>query len=108
MPGRRPGRPQLGDHPEEARRLSAGVLRLRPGKGCALPGGAPGTEVAGLHIFYRAFIYLQFGLATAMAQIPAVLDDVARTLEAEGVSSFVKSFEELLATLRQRAEELRA
>lgn len=44
----------------------------------------------------------------ALASVGIDLDDVAKTLEAEGVSSFVKSFEELLATLRQRAEELRA
>ncbi len=39
----------------------------------AMTGGASGTEVAGLHIFYRAFIYLQFGPATAMAWILAFM-----------------------------------
>ena len=35
----------------------------------AMTGGgfANGTEVSGLHIFYKAFIYLKFGPATAMA-----------------------------------------
>ncbi len=33
----------------------------------AMTGGGANTEVAGLHIFYKAFIYLQFGPATAMA-----------------------------------------
>ena len=33
----------------------------------AMTGGGYGTEVAGLHIFYKAFIYLKFGPATAMA-----------------------------------------
>jgi len=33
----------------------------------AMTGGAHGTEVVGLHIFYRAFMYLNFGEATAMA-----------------------------------------
>ncbi len=32
-----------------------------------LTGGTAGTEVAGLHIWYRAFTFLQFGPATAMA-----------------------------------------
>ena len=31
--------------------------------------GQAGTEVAGLHIFYKAFVYLKFGPATAMAWI---------------------------------------
>lgn len=35
----------------------------------AMTGGGYGTEVAGLHIFYRAFIYLKFGPATAMAWV---------------------------------------
>ena len=34
------------------------------------------------------------------------MEDVARTLEAEGVASFVKSFEELLATLQSRVSEI--
>ena len=33
----------------------------------AMTGGASETEVAGLHIFYQAFIHLRFGPATAMA-----------------------------------------
>jgi len=33
----------------------------------AMTGGGYDTEVAGLHIFYRAFIFLKFGPATAMA-----------------------------------------
>lgn len=33
----------------------------------AMTGGAAGTEVAELHIFYKAFVFLQFGPATAMA-----------------------------------------
>ncbi|HEX9258152.1 MAG TPA: transaldolase, partial [Acidimicrobiales bacterium] len=36
------------------------------------------------------------------------LDDVARVLETEGVSSFMKSFDELLGALDQKAAELRA
>ena len=35
----------------------------------AMTGGGSGTEVAGLHIFYRAFIFLKFGPATAMAWV---------------------------------------
>jgi ABC-type sugar transport system permease subunit/ABC-type glycerol-3-phosphate transport system substrate-binding protein len=33
----------------------------------AMTGGQAGTNVAGLEIFYRAFLYLKFGPATAMA-----------------------------------------
>ncbi len=33
----------------------------------AMTGGAADTEIAGLHIWYKAFTYLQFGPATAMA-----------------------------------------
>ncbi|MDP6505097.1 MAG: sugar ABC transporter permease, partial [Planctomycetota bacterium] len=32
-----------------------------------MTGGGANTEVTGLHIFYKAFIYLKFGPATAMA-----------------------------------------
>ncbi|MBU1908917.1 MAG: ABC transporter permease subunit, partial [Verrucomicrobia bacterium] len=39
----------------------------------AMTGGAAGTEVAGLHIFYKAFIFLQFGPATAMAWMLGLL-----------------------------------
>lgn len=35
----------------------------------AMTGGAKGTEVAGLHIFYKAYMYLKFGPATAMAWV---------------------------------------
>jgi multiple sugar transport system permease protein len=35
----------------------------------AMTGGAAATEVAGLHIFYQAFVHLRFGPATAMAWI---------------------------------------
>ncbi|MGI5924688.1 MAG: extracellular solute-binding protein [Lentisphaeria bacterium] len=35
----------------------------------AMTGGASRTEVAGLHIFYKAYLYLKFGPATAMAWI---------------------------------------
>lgn len=35
----------------------------------AMTGGTSNTEVAGLHIFYKAFIYLKFGPATAMAWV---------------------------------------
>lgn len=39
----------------------------------AMTGGASGTEVADLHIFYEAFIFLRYGPATAMAWIMAFL-----------------------------------
>jgi ABC-type sugar transport system permease subunit/ABC-type glycerol-3-phosphate transport system substrate-binding protein len=39
----------------------------------AMTGGAKNTMVADLHIFYRAFIYLDFGSATAMAWVLALL-----------------------------------
>ena len=35
----------------------------------AMTGGGSNTEVAGLHIFYRAFAFLQFGPATTMAWV---------------------------------------
>jgi len=35
----------------------------------AMTGGAAGTEVAELRIFYSAFVFLRFGPATAMAWI---------------------------------------
>ena len=35
----------------------------------AMTGGASGTEVAGLHIFYKAYMYLKFGPAAAMAWV---------------------------------------
>ena len=39
----------------------------------AMTVGSAGTEVSGLHIFYKAFIFLQFGPATAMAWVLAFL-----------------------------------
>jgi len=39
----------------------------------AMTGGGANTEVAGLHIFYRAFIFFQFGPATAMAWMLAFM-----------------------------------
>ena len=38
-----------------------------------MTGGGANTEVAGLHIFYKAFIYLKFGPATAMAWVLAAM-----------------------------------
>lgn len=38
-----------------------------------MTGGAANTEVAGLHIWFKAFTFLQFGPATAMAWILGVL-----------------------------------
>jgi len=35
----------------------------------AMTGGGSNTKVAGLHIFYKAYLYLKFGPATAMAWI---------------------------------------
>lgn len=35
----------------------------------AMTGGGASTEVAGLHIFYKSFVYLKFGPATAMAWV---------------------------------------
>jgi transaldolase len=45
---------------------------------------------------------------TALASAGIDMDDVARTLEGEGVTAFVKSFDELLATLQARAAEFTA
>lgn len=39
----------------------------------AMTGGAANTEAAGLHIFYKAFIFFQFGPATAMAWMLAFM-----------------------------------
>ncbi|HEY0520325.1 MAG TPA: transaldolase [Ilumatobacteraceae bacterium] len=44
----------------------------------------------------------------ALADVGIDLDDVADTLEREGVSSFQKSFDELLAALEAKAVELRS
>jgi multiple sugar transport system permease protein len=38
-----------------------------------MTGGGANTEVAGLHIFYEAFIFLKFGPATAMAWVLAAM-----------------------------------
>jgi transaldolase len=43
----------------------------------------------------------------ALAELDIDLEDVAATLEDEGVASFSKSFDELLATLSAKAEQLR-
>lgn len=45
---------------------------------------------------------------TALSEVGVDLDDVGATLEREGVSSFQKSFDELLEALQSRATELRA
>lgn len=39
----------------------------------AMTGGAANTEVVGLHIFYKAFVFLEFGPATAMAWVLGVM-----------------------------------
>ncbi|MBQ9344751.1 MAG: extracellular solute-binding protein [Kiritimatiellae bacterium] len=39
----------------------------------AMTGGAANTEVAGLHVFYKAFLFLRFGPATAAAWMLATL-----------------------------------
>ncbi len=44
----------------------------------------------------------------ALSEVGVDLDDVAATLEREGVSSFQKSFDELLEALESKATELRA
>jgi transaldolase len=44
----------------------------------------------------------------ALAEVGIDLDDVADTLEREGVSSFEKSFDELLSALESKAAELRS
>ncbi len=43
------------------------------GRILAMTGGVAGTEVAGLHIFYKAFVFLKFGPATAMAWMLATM-----------------------------------
>lgn len=45
---------------------------------------------------------------TALPTVGVDMDDVATTLESEGVTAFVKSFDELLATLQARAAEFTA
>ena len=44
----------------------------------------------------------------ALARVGIDVDDVARVLEEEGVSSFSKSFDELLAVLQSKADEIAA
>ena len=44
----------------------------------------------------------------ALSDAGVDLDDVARTLEDEGVAAFEKSFDELLTTLRSKAESVRS
>lgn len=43
------------------------------GRILAMTGGSADTEVAGLHIFYKAFLYLKFGPATAAAWVLAFM-----------------------------------
>lgn len=45
---------------------------------------------------------------SSLAEVGVDMDDVAATLESEGVSSFEKSFDELLEALGMKAHELRA
>jgi transaldolase len=45
---------------------------------------------------------------TSLSTVGVDMDEVARVLESEGVTAFVKSFEELLATLQARATEFAA
>ena len=42
---------------------------------------------------------------TALAAVGVDMDDVAEVLEREGVASFAKSFDDLLATLASRVSE---
>ncbi len=49
-----------------------------------------------------------YSVWTALSDVGVDLDDVAETLEREGVSSFQKSFDELLGALETKATELRA
>ena len=42
-----------------------------------------------------------------LAELGVDLDDVGRVLEEEGVSAFVKSFDEVLTTLGESADNLR-
>jgi transaldolase len=44
----------------------------------------------------------------ALADVGVDMDDVAAQLEREGVSSFQKSFDELLAALESKAADLRS
>ena len=46
--------------------------------------------------------------STRLGELGVDLDDVGRVLEEEGVSAFVKSFDEVLTTLGDSADELRA
>jgi len=62
------------------------------------------------HLARRVDADLDQAYATwkALSDLGIDLDDVAATLEREGVSSFQKSFDELLETLQSKATELRA
>jgi transaldolase len=62
------------------------------------------------HLVRRVDADVDLAVATwkALADVGIDLDDVADTLEREGVSSFQKSFDELLETLQSKATELRA
>ena len=42
-----------------------------------------------------------------LAEVGIVMSDVTRTLEEEGVAAFAKSFDELIATLEEKADRLR-
>jgi len=42
-----------------------------------------------------------------LAEVGIDLSDVTRTLEDEGVAAFAKSFDELIATLEEKADRLR-
>jgi transaldolase len=44
----------------------------------------------------------------ALSAVGVDLDDVARVLEDQGVASFAKSFDELMASLSTKAEDLRS
>jgi transaldolase len=44
----------------------------------------------------------------ALARFDIDVDDVARVLEEEGLSSFSKSFDELLTALQAKADEIAA
>ena len=48
------------------------------------------------------------GVWSGLSSVGIDMDDVARTLESEGVTAFAKSFDELLATLQARAAEFTA
>lgn len=47
------------------------------------------------------------GVLDRLGEVGVDLEDVARTLEDEGVAAFAKSFDDLIATLASKADELR-